>query len=134
MILVFWIKDEGGGILDSEYRKYDLFLVHDDSFEPALGDPEKRSKLHIHVPDPPAYDNHKAELVKPDWAEGPGEPVIMRRSRYYLPFDAHFTSEEMVILNDQSQQFPDGPFGSGGDMVSGVLHNRFTLADLIRKR
>ena len=131
MLLWIWPKNDGTGLLDREYKDGDVFMTRPDSFEPSIGDQEKKSKLIINIPDPPNMSAVEAELVRSEFAPSQtgGEDNVVRRKRIYtLNWRLKFTEEEIAIIEDPTQVLPDGEY-----VTSGVVHGLFVINDFSRK-
>lgn len=135
MIALLWTRDEASGILDEDSRENDVLKVLLDADEATLGGIEKKSYLAIKIPDPPNIANVMTALVEPEYkvTEDPAETKIRRKRSFFVTWRSKFNADEIAIIEDQTQQFVDGPLVSGGSVVSGVIYDKFTIEDFIRK-
>lgn len=135
MLIQVLVRDEGSGFLDHEGRDGDPLQTFLDSFEPNLGTSDKRSFLVIKIPDPPNMVAVRSALGEEEYAPGPSaeEVVVRRKRKYRINWRGAFTAEEIVIIEDSVAMLPDGQLSSGGTVVSGVVSDKFTIADFIRK-
>jgi len=121
MLLQLYVRNDG--ISDEDLRDGDIFATKTDAGEAILGDQEKKSYLFVKLPDPANVADLLLELVKSEYAPGPGEFNEIRRMRKYrVDWRPKFTSEEIAIIEDATQIFG-----------TGVVENRFTIGDVSRK-
>jgi hypothetical protein len=131
MIVRIWVRDDETGLLDDEFKDGDVDSTIPDSAEPTIGGQEKKSWLIIKIPDPPNLGKVETDIIKSEFApaETPGVNNVTRRKRIYrLDWRSKFTAEEIALIEDGNQQLPDGP-----DVVDGVVINKFTIKDFVRK-
>jgi hypothetical protein len=114
MKIMLYVGTEG--FADSDFRDGDIFAVHPDSWEP--GAKEKQRYLIVQTAD---YAGDWAELVKSEYAPGPGaEPVIRRQRAYRVDYAPKLEAEELAAARNRTVSV---------EPITG----RFTLADIARK-
>lgn len=131
MLVKIWTRNDETGLYDDEFRDGDVDSVYDDSFELSLGTQDKKSWLIIKIPNPPNQSKFQNEITRPEYGvpDAFGAENIIRRKRIYrLEWRQKFTADEIAIIEDATQNLPDGP-----DVVSGVVYNKFTWTDFARK-
>lgn len=122
----------GSGLLDGEYRRGDIEAVHDDTFVP--GTIGRKTRVFIKIPDPPNLSDFQSQIVSEEFRPGPSseENLIAAARRFYFPYWTHFTPDQLDIA-EAVQEFPDGEFDGGGNVVNGIIEDRFTAQDIRRK-
>ena len=114
MKLMLYVGTEG--FTDDALRDGDIFAVHPDTWEP--GAKEKQRYLIVQVE---GFNGSWDELVKSEYAPGPGaEPVIRRARAYRVDYAPKLDAEELAAARDRN---------TAVEPIAG----RFTLADIARK-
>lgn len=104
------------GFTDDALRDGDIFAVHDDAWEPGIK--EKQRYLVVQCED---FSGSWDELVKSEYAPGPGaEPVIRRARAYRVDYAPKLDAEELAAARDRT-------------VAVDPIVGRFTLADIARK-
>lgn len=136
MIIKVWTRDDETGILDGENRDGDIAQTYLDSFEPSLGNLEKRTSLFIKVPDPPNIQKFRDELIAPEYlpaASPESTPTVKHKTKYRINWRTKFTAQEIALIESVADTLPDGHTNQGGNVTAGVVDSLFTVNDIIRK-
>lgn len=136
MLIWIFTRDDETGLLDGEFRNGDISQTKPDSFEPSIGNIEKRTNLIIKVPDPPNYPAFEQELVEPEYAAGPtteSANVVRRKRKFRIDWQVKFDAAEIALIESANDTLPDGVTSGGGTVTAGVVDGLFTISDIIRK-
>lgn len=138
------IKPVDDGPLDFNLKAGDIVKMYLDA-DP-IGNQEKKSWLVVAFPDPlnsagnpfpPSYiDLVVADMQREEYQVGqtPDANELRRARRYSIPsFRQKFSPAELVIIDDGTQQLPDGETAFGGTVLAGVVSGLFTFGDIVRK-
>ncbi len=136
--MLIWIfpRDDESGLLDDEFRDGDVLQTKPDTFEPSIGNQEKKSFLIVKIPDPPNMAKFESELVQPEYSPGAtpdDDHVIRRKRKYRIDWRVKFTEQEIGLVEDANDQLPDGVTAQGGTVTTGVLSGLFEVKDFRRK-
>jgi len=107
-----------------------------DLWEPSLGNIEKRTSLWVKVPDPPNMTKFEEELISPEYlppASPETPPMVKHKRKYRINWRTKFNASEIALIESAADTLVDGPTSAGGTAVAGVVHDLFTVADIIRK-
>ena len=114
MKLMLYVGTEG--FTDTDLRDGDVFAVHTDDWEP--GAKEKQRFLIVQTAD---YAGDWGELMKSEYAQGPGaEPVIRRQRAYRVDYAPKLDADELAAARDRT-------------VAVEPIVGRFSLGDVARK-
>lgn len=124
MLVWIWTRNDAAG-LDGDFFEGDIFKVRPDSFEPSIGDQEKKSWLIVKMPDHPtgfdAASPNASKLVESEYTLGAdGLPEVRKARKYRMDWRAKFTPDEITIIED-------------ANATLGVVYDRFEHRDIARK-
>jgi hypothetical protein len=136
MLIWVWTRDDETGLLDDEFKDGDIFQTQPDSFEPSIGNQEKKSFLITKVVDPPNLSKVEESIIRSEYAPGPtvgDDPVVRRKRIYNVNWRTKFSANEVALIESANDALPDGPTEGGGVVTSGVISDLFTFKDFNRK-